>query len=43
MPIILEALNFYRERKTFQPVKLIQYAKVARIQNIMKPYIENLI
>ena len=43
MSIVLEALNFYRERKTFQPAKLIQYAKIARIQNIMKPYIENLI
>ena len=43
MQIVLEALNFYRERKTFQPTKLIKYAKIARVQNIMKPYIEHLI
>lgn len=43
MNIVLEALAFYRERKTFNPSKLIKYAKVCRIKNVMKPYIESII
>ena len=43
MSIVLEALNFYKQRKTFNPAKLTKYAKIARVKNIMKPYIENLI
>ena len=43
MNIVLEALAFYRERKTFNPSKLIKYAKVCRIKNVMKPYIESIL
>lgn len=43
MSIVLEALAFYRERKTFNPSKLIKYAKICRIENVMKPYIESII
>ena len=43
MNTILEALAFYRERKTFNPSKLIKYAKICRIENVMKPYIESII
>lgn len=43
MNIILEALTFYKERKTFNPSKLIKYAKICRVENIMKPYIESII
>ena len=43
MNIVLEALAFYRERKTFNPSKLIQYAKICRIENTIKPYIESII
>ena len=43
MNIVLEALAFYRKRKTFNPVKLIKYAKICRVENIMKPYMENTI
>ena len=43
MTIILEALSFYKERKTFNPSKLIKYAKICRVENIMKPYVESII
>ena len=43
MNIVLEALAFYRERKIFNPSKLIKYAKVCRIKNVMTPYIESII
>ncbi len=43
MNIVLEALAFYRERKTFNPTKLIKYAKICRVENIIKPYIESII
>ena len=41
--IVLEALAFYRERKTFNPSKLIKYAKICRTENIIKPYVESII
>ena len=43
MNVVLEALAFYRERKTFNPEKLTKYAKICRVENIMKPYIESII
>ena len=43
MNIVLEALAFYKERKKFNPTKLMKYAKICRIENIMKPYIESII
>ena len=43
MNIVLEALAFYKERKTFNPSKLIKYAKICRVENVMKPYIESII
>ena len=41
--IVLEALAFYKERKKFNPAKLVKYAKICRVENIMKPYIESII
>ena len=43
MNIVLEALAFYKERKKINPTKLIKYAKICRIENIIKPYIESII
>lgn len=40
MDIVLEALKFYKARKKFNLEKLIMYAKVCRVQNIMRPYLE---
>ncbi len=43
MNIVLEALAFYRERKIFNPSKLIKYTKICRVENVIKPYIESII
>ena len=41
--IALEALSFYKGRKKFNPAKLTKYAKICRVENVMKPYIESII
>ena len=41
--IALEALAFYKERKKFNTSKLIKYAKICRVENVMRPYIESII
>lgn len=40
MDIVLEALRFYRERKPFDIRGLMKYARICRVETIMKPYIE---
>ena len=43
MNVTLEALSLYKERKKFNSSKLIKYAKICRVENIMRPYIESII
>lgn len=40
MDVVLESLEFYRTRKTFRPDKLMEYARICRVANVMAPYIE---
>ncbi|MBC8206095.1 MAG: type IV toxin-antitoxin system AbiEi family antitoxin domain-containing protein [Kiritimatiellales bacterium] len=40
MDVVLEALKFYRERYRFDGNKIMHYAKVCRVDNIMRPYLE---
>src|SRR5690606_6237605 len=40
MDIVLEALKFYKARKTFNLEKLIMYARGCRVEKIMRPYLE---
>lgn len=40
MDVVLEALELYRIRKTFRPGKLMEYARVCRVANMMAPYVE---
>lgn len=40
MDIVLEALKFYKVRKKFNLEKLIKYARVCRVEKIMRPYLE---
>lgn len=40
MDIVLEALKLYKSRKRFNYVELIKYAKVCRVDKIMRPYLE---
>lgn len=43
MDVALEALKFYRQRKKFKTDDLMRYAKVCRVEKIMRPYIEALL
>ena len=40
MEIVLEALKLYRSRQKFNLEKLLTYAKICRVKNIMTPYLE---
>jgi predicted transcriptional regulator of viral defense system len=40
MDVVLEALKFYRERCRFDGTKIMHYAKICRVDNIMRPYLE---
>ncbi len=40
MDTVLEALSLYRESKRRKPRVLIRYAKVCRVEKIMRPYLE---
>jgi predicted transcriptional regulator of viral defense system len=39
---VLEALTLYRDQKKPNPKKLLQYAKVCRVEKTMQPYLEAL-
>lgn len=43
MDIILEALKLYRERGQFDVAKLMAYARLCRVEKIMRPYLESLL
>jgi len=40
MDIILEALNLYKTRKKFNLGELHKYAKICRVERVMRPYLE---
>jgi predicted transcriptional regulator of viral defense system len=40
MDIVLESLKLYKARKPFQPEKLLEYARICRVENVMRPYLE---
>ncbi|VAW80130.1 Protein co-occurring with FIG00645039: hypothetical protein with HTH-domain [hydrothermal vent metagenome] len=40
MEVVLEALKLYRSRKKFNISKLLEHARVCRVGEIMKPYLE---
>jgi len=43
MDIVLEALKLYKARKQFNIHKLLEYARICRVEAAMKPYLEVLI
>jgi predicted transcriptional regulator of viral defense system len=43
MDTVLEALNLYRDKQKPRPRKLLQYAKVCRVEKVMRPYLEALL
>ncbi len=40
MDVVLESLELYCTRKTFLPGKLMEYARICRVANVMAPYVE---
>lgn len=40
MDVVLEALKLYRERFRFDANRLMQYARICRVEPVMKPYLE---
>ncbi len=40
MDVVLEALKLYRSQKKFNIGKLLEYARVCRVEEVMKPYLE---
>ncbi len=43
MDVVLEALKYYKSRKFFNVNKLLKYARICRVEKIMKPYLEALV
>jgi predicted transcriptional regulator of viral defense system len=40
MDVVLEALKLYRMRLKFDQKKLLEYARICRVEKIMRPYLE---
>lgn len=40
LDVVLEALKFYRQRKRFQADDLMRYARICRVDKVMRPYLE---
>ena len=40
MDVVLEALRLYRTRRKFDLAKLLQYARICRVEKVMRPYLE---
>jgi len=43
LDIALEALRLYRKRRDFQVDTLLRYARICRVENVMRPYLETLL
>lgn len=43
MDVAIEALKLYRSRKKFDATALMKYAKICRVENVMRPYLEALL
>jgi predicted transcriptional regulator of viral defense system len=40
LDVAVEALRFYRERKTLRSDELVRYASICRMRKVMQPYLE---
>jgi predicted transcriptional regulator of viral defense system len=40
MDTVLEALTVYRDRKKLRLKQLMEYARICRVENVMRPYVE---
>ena len=40
LDVVLEALKFYRQRKRFKADELTRFARICRVEKVMRPYLE---
>lgn len=38
--VALEALQLYRERKRIKPAEILKFARICRVEQVMRPYLE---
>lgn len=43
MDVVLEALKLHKERNGINLAELIKYARICRVENVMRPYLEMLV
>lgn len=43
LDLALEALDFYRKRTDFSVSELLRYARICRVENVLRPYLEALV
>lgn len=43
LDVVLEALKFYRQRRRFKVDELMRYARVCRVEKIIRPYVDALL
>lgn len=43
MDVVLEALKLYRSKKKFNMKDIYYYARICRVENVMRPYLEALV
>lgn len=43
MDVVLEALKLYRERRSVRVDALLEYARICRVENVARPYLEALL
>lgn len=43
MDIVLEALKLYKSQKQFNQADLLKYARICRVEKVMKPYLEAMV
>jgi predicted transcriptional regulator of viral defense system len=43
MDTVLEALTLYRDQRKPKPAKLVEYAKVCRVEKVIRPFLEALL
>ncbi len=41
--VVLEALKLYRQRRDFEVDKLLYYARICRVESVIRPYLETLL
>ena len=43
LDVALEALKDYQDRRDYDPPQLWRFAKICRVTNVMRPYLEALV